>query len=79
MAASSATPISNPCPATTSIVWQVRNEDFFALRWGVPEFIRQHIAENGRQDYVGGYFVGSETYIPALDYFTAVKQPVAWK
>jgi len=45
----------------------------------VPDFIRQHIAENGRQDYVGGYFVGSETYIPALDYFTAVKQPVDWK
>ncbi len=45
----------------------------------MPGFIRQHIAENGRQDYVGGYFVGSETYIPALDYFTAVKQPVAWK
>jgi len=44
----------------------------------VPDFIRQHIAENGRQDYVGGYFVGSETYIPALDYFTA-RQPVDWK
>jgi len=36
----------------------------------VPEFIRQHIALNGTQDYVGGYFVGSETYIPALDYFS---------
>ncbi len=69
----------DPLPSNYRIVWQVRNEDFFALRWGVPGFIRQHIAENGRQDYVGGYFVGSETYIPALDYFTAVKQPVAWK
>jgi hypothetical protein len=56
-----------------------RNEDFFALRWGVPSFIRQHIALNGAADYVGGYFVGSETYIPALDYFTAVKDPVSWK
>jgi hypothetical protein len=68
-----------PQPSNYRIVWQVRNEDFFALRWGVPQFIRQHIAENGRQDYVGGYFVGSETYIPALDYFTAVRQPVSWK
>jgi hypothetical protein len=68
-----------PQPSNYRIVWQVRNEDFFALRWGVPDFIRQHIAENGRQDYVGGYFVGSETYIPALDYFTASKQPVDWK
>jgi hypothetical protein len=72
-----------PAPSNYKIVWQVRNEDFFALRWGVPDFIRQHIARNamqdGRQDYVGGYFVGSETYIPALDYFTAVKDPVDWK
>jgi hypothetical protein len=68
-----------PRPSNYRIVWQVRNEDFFALRWGVPGFIRQHIAQNGRQDYVGGYFVGSETYIPALDYFTASGQPVAWK
>jgi hypothetical protein len=45
----------------------------------VPEFIRQHIALNGSQDYVGGYFVGSETYIPALDYFTAAKERVDWQ
>jgi Glycosyl hydrolase family 20, domain 2 len=68
-----------PTPSNYRIVWQVRNEDFFALRWGVPEFIRQHIALNGTQDYVGGYFVGSETYIPALDYFTAIKDPVSWR
>ena len=68
-----------PRPSNYKIVWQVRNEDFFALRWGVPDFIRQHIALNGGQEYVGGYFVGSETYIPALDYFTALKDPVDWK
>jgi hypothetical protein len=72
-----------PLPTNYKIVWQVRNEDFFALRWGVPDFIRQHIAQNGNrngaQPYVGGYFVGSETYIPALDYFTGSKDPVAWK
>jgi len=68
-----------PRPKNYRIAWMIRNEDFFALRWGVPDFIRQHIALNGVQDYVGGYFVGSETYIPALDYFTAVKSPVDWK
>ncbi len=68
-----------PQPANYKIVWQVRNEDFFALRWGVPDFIRQHIALNGQADYVGGYFVGSETYIPALDYFSAVKEPARWR
>ena len=67
-----------PEPKNYKIVWTVRNEDFFALRWGVPDFIRKHIAENGQADYVGGYFIGSETYIPALDYFTAVKEPVDW-
>ena len=67
-----------PEPSNYKIVWQMRNEDFFALRWGVPDFIRQHIALNGKQEYVGGYFVGSETYIPALDYFTAARDPVAW-
>lgn len=68
-----------PEPKNYKIVWQARNEDFFALRWGVPDFIRKHIALNGRASYVGGYFVGSETYIPALDYFTEVKEPVDWK
>jgi hypothetical protein len=68
-----------PLPKNYKIVWQVRNEDFFALRWGVPDFIRQHIALNGQASYVGGYFIGSETYIPALDYFTAIDEPVDWK
>ncbi len=67
-----------PKPKNYKIVWQVRNEDFFALRWGVPEFIRNHIALNGHENYVGGYFIGSETYIPALDYFTASKEKVDW-
>jgi hypothetical protein len=68
-----------PLPSNYRVVWQVRNEDFFALRWGVPDFIRAHVAANGTQDYVGGYFVGSETYIPALDYFTAPGRTVDWK
>jgi Glycosyl hydrolase family 20, domain 2 len=68
-----------PRPSNYKVTWMARNEDFFALRWGVPNFIREHIALNGVQDYVGGYFIGSETYIPALDYFTAIKDPVSWK
>ena len=67
-----------PLPTNYKIVWQARNEDFFALRWGVPDFIRKHIELNGQAEYVGGYFTGSETYIPALDYFTATDQPVDW-
>jgi hypothetical protein len=68
----------NPLPSNYRVAWMVRNEDFFALRWGQPDFIRAHIAANGVQPYVGGYFVGSETYIPALDYFTKLDHP-QWK
>jgi len=57
----------DPEPENYFIAWMIRNEDFFVLRWGDPEFIRKHIKTN-RQDYVEGYFVGSEGYIPAVDY-----------
>ena len=68
----------NPEPEEYKITYTARNEDFFALRWGVPDFIRAHIGRNS-QSYVGGYFVGSETYIPARDYFTAIDAPLDWK
>jgi hypothetical protein len=67
-----------PEPNTYKITWTARNEDFFCLRWGVPDFIRTHIATNN-QSYVGGYMIGSETYIPAKDYFTKPGIPVNWK
>ncbi|HLL43578.1 MAG TPA: glycoside hydrolase family 20 zincin-like fold domain-containing protein, partial [Segetibacter sp.] len=67
-----------PEPKNYKVTWTARNEDFFCLRWGVPDFIRAHIAENG-QSYVGGYFIGSETYIPAKDYFTRPGVAVDWK
>ncbi len=60
----------NPPPESYKIHWMVRNEDFFALRWCEPDFIREHIQLNGH-DYVGGYYLGSECYIPAKDYITA--------
>jgi hypothetical protein len=68
----------NPEPEGYKITYTARNEDFFALRWGVPGFIREHIGLNS-QPYVGGYFIGSETYIPAKDYFTAINAPLSWK
>jgi len=68
----------NPEPENYKIIWTVRNEDFFCLRWGVADFIRRHIAEN-TPNYVGGYFIGSETYIPVKDYFTKPGFSVNWK
>jgi hypothetical protein len=67
-----------PAPRNYRIAWIARNEDVFALRWGVPSFVRQHILANGTPSYVGGYTVGSETYIPALDYFTKATGPRQW-
>ncbi|ULC60495.1 hypothetical protein MBM09_05770 [Flaviramulus sp. BrNp1-15] len=69
----------DPVPKDFKIVWTVRNEDFFCLRWGVEEFARAHINAN-TPEYVGGYFIGSETYIPAKDYFTTseYKDKVSW-
>ncbi|REL39008.1 hypothetical protein DYD21_03370 [Rhodohalobacter sp. SW132] len=66
-----------PEPENYKITWMARNEDFFALRWGVPDFIRAHIETNDAS-YIGGYFIGSETYIPAKDYFTKIDDPVDW-
>ena len=40
--------------------------------------MRSAIALNASAAYVGGYFIGSECYIPALDYFTATKDPFSW-
>ena len=67
-----------PKPSNYRIVWMIRNEDFFILRWGQPDFIREHIARNGR-DYVGGYFIGSEGYIPAKEYSHKPDEHVTWQ
>ncbi|MEE9357012.1 MAG: hypothetical protein V3U62_01400 [Sedimenticolaceae bacterium] len=67
-----------PKPSNYRIVWMIRNEDFFILRWGQPDFIREHIALNGR-DYVGGYFIGSEGYIPAKEYSHKPDEHVTWQ
>jgi len=67
----------NPVPDKYKVTWTVRNEDFFCLRWGVLSFVRSHIKMNA-QPYVGGHTVGSETYIPAKDYFTTDTN-VPWK
>jgi hypothetical protein len=66
-----------PKPAHYDIQWMIRNEDFFILRWGQPDFIRQHIKTNVH-DYVNGYFIGSEGYIPAVDYSSANVPEKTW-
>ena len=59
----------HPEPTNYKGLWTMRNEDFFVLRWAQPDFIRNFMTNNS-QDYIGGCIIGSETYIPAKDYFT---------
>ncbi|MDH5397640.1 MAG: hypothetical protein OEX02_05810 [Cyclobacteriaceae bacterium] len=68
----------DPAPENYFIAWMIRNEDFFVLRWGDPQFIREHISTNNLS-YVDGYFVGSEGYIPAVDYSHADTPEKTWK
>ena len=67
-----------PEPTKYKITWTARNEDFFCLRWGVPSFVREHILQN-TNSWSGGYIIGSETYIPAKDYFTKDSIDIPWK
>jgi hypothetical protein len=67
-----------PKPDNYNIQWMIRNEDFFILRWGQPDFIREHIKTN-IHDYVNGYFIGSEGYIPAVDYSAKNKSEPEWQ
>ncbi|MGQ1784847.1 hypothetical protein [Saccharicrinis sp. GN24d3] len=60
----------NPIPDNYSILWTVRNEDFFIHRWAEPDFVRRFIKNNLSQSYMSGCIIGSECYIPAKDYFS---------
>ncbi len=59
----------SPKPDDYRIQWMIRNEDFFILRWGQAGFIREHIRQNNK-NYVNGYFIGSEGYVPAVNYYS---------
>jgi hypothetical protein len=60
----------NPPPTQHKVVWTMRNEDIFVLRWGQPDFVREFIQRQDSRAYVGGVFIGSECYIPALDFIS---------
>lgn len=75
---SKSTALWKPEPKNYKMVYTMRNEDFFILRWGQPDFVRDVIKENDR-DYLGGYIIGSETYIPAKEYTTKPGPHLTWK
>lgn len=69
----------NPTPTRHKVVWTMRNEDIYVLRWGQPDFVRQFAQNQSSRDYVGGAIIGSECYIPALDYITAAGPHKSWR
>jgi len=69
----------NPPPTRHKIVWTMRNEDMFILRWGQPDFVRQFTQAQRGKEYVGGVIVGSECYVPALDYITKDGPHKTWR
>jgi hypothetical protein len=75
---SKSTALWKPTPKNYKMVYTMRNEDFFILRWGQPDFVRDVIKYNDK-DYLGGYIIGSETYIPAKEYTTKPGPHLTWK
>jgi hypothetical protein len=69
----------NPPPTRHKVVWTMRNEDIYILRWGQPDFVREFVQRQGGKDYVGGAIIGSECYIPALDYITKAGPHKNWR
>ncbi len=76
-------PLSNgywdPPPTRHKVVWTMRNEDIFILRWGQPDFVREFMQRQKSRDYVGGVFIGSECYIPALDFISKAGPHKNWQ
>ncbi len=48
------------------ILWHLRNDDIFLLRWGSPEFVRELMRHLGRT-YSAGFSFGSEGFVPGAD------------
>ncbi len=69
----------NPPPTRHKVVWTMRNEDIYILRWGQPDFVREFVQRQSDKDYVGGAIIGSECYIPALDYISKDGPHKTWQ
>ncbi len=75
---STSTALWEPAPKNYKMLYTMRNEDFFVLRWGETDFIREVLKRND-QDYIGGFLIGSETYIPGKEYITKPGKHLTWK
>ena len=47
---------------------ELRNDDFFNLRWGDPDYIREYLGGMPDASHLKGFFMGSDAYIFAREY-----------
>jgi hypothetical protein len=52
------------------LVWHLRNDDLYLLRWGDPDFARAML-KNCKKGNGAGYLVGSEIKVPGEDYVSS--------
>ncbi len=59
------------------ILWHLRNDCIFLLRWGHPSFVAETIA-NVARDRAAGFLEGSELDVPGYDRTVHPQAPRAW-
>ncbi|MEW6071050.1 MAG: acetylxylan esterase [Planctomycetota bacterium] len=66
-------------PRHYEVVWHLRNDDLFTLRWGDPDFVRVTVRAAGREGI--GFLTGSEIWIDGADtiHAPAARDHVAWR
>ena len=49
----------------------VRNDDFYYLNWGSPDYAREYLRNiPGQGDWFEGFYIGSDGYIPTRTFFS---------
>ena len=62
------------------LLWHMRNDDVFILRWGDPDFVREALRHAGGPDSAG-FVEGSEIFVPGVDriHTEAARSHVDWQ
>ena len=62
------------------LLWHLRNDDLFILRWGDPDFVRETLRSAGGPDSAG-FVEGSEIFVPGEDriHTAAAKAHLDWQ
>jgi len=62
------------------LLWHLRNDDLFILRWGDPDFVRETVRHMSGPD-TAGFVEGSEVDVPGVDriHTQTAKQHLDWQ